>query len=317
MTIAPASIATPDWDAIERDVKCPLCDYNLRGLVEPRCPECGYAFGWKELLDDQLIDHPYLFEHYPRRNLWSFRRTLAAGFKPRKFWTTLLPTHRVVMWRLVTYFLIAAALTLVLGLSSTWTATVVNIARRNLEQRAIMHRAFARGIDPYSGRKMTTSMLQMRLTAFPTPWDSAFWRDIYQWGWLMHRWATKLTFVAMAWPLLTFGTLMIFIRSMQRAKIRLVHILRCCIYCGDVFIWVGVMVCLIKLLGITGPRDERVGPLVFLAFVILMAARMATAFRRYLLLRHATATVILTQIVVTLAVMTALAFDRDFYYFIL
>lgn len=24
-----------------RDVPCPLCGYNLRGLQEPRCPECG------------------------------------------------------------------------------------------------------------------------------------------------------------------------------------------------------------------------------------------------------------------------------------
>ena len=25
----------------ERDVACPLCQYNLRGLMSPRCPECG------------------------------------------------------------------------------------------------------------------------------------------------------------------------------------------------------------------------------------------------------------------------------------
>ncbi len=25
----------------ERDVPCPLCGYNLRGLMTPRCPECG------------------------------------------------------------------------------------------------------------------------------------------------------------------------------------------------------------------------------------------------------------------------------------
>jgi hypothetical protein len=24
-----------------RDVACPLCRYNLRGLASPRCPECG------------------------------------------------------------------------------------------------------------------------------------------------------------------------------------------------------------------------------------------------------------------------------------
>lgn len=25
----------------DRDVACPLCGYNLRGLTSPRCPECG------------------------------------------------------------------------------------------------------------------------------------------------------------------------------------------------------------------------------------------------------------------------------------
>lgn len=27
----------------ERDMCCPLCGYNIRGLTAPRCPECGKA----------------------------------------------------------------------------------------------------------------------------------------------------------------------------------------------------------------------------------------------------------------------------------
>jgi hypothetical protein len=27
----------------DRDAACPLCGYNIRGLVSPRCPECGQA----------------------------------------------------------------------------------------------------------------------------------------------------------------------------------------------------------------------------------------------------------------------------------
>src|SRR6476646_822679 len=36
--------SSPDWEHIQRDIRCPLCEYNLRGLIESRCPECGRYF---------------------------------------------------------------------------------------------------------------------------------------------------------------------------------------------------------------------------------------------------------------------------------
>jgi hypothetical protein len=38
-----------DW-ALDRDLACPRCRYNLRMLHQPRCPECGLSFRWQELL---------------------------------------------------------------------------------------------------------------------------------------------------------------------------------------------------------------------------------------------------------------------------
>ena len=34
----------------DRDVKCPGCGYNLRGLAATRCPECSRPFSVEELL---------------------------------------------------------------------------------------------------------------------------------------------------------------------------------------------------------------------------------------------------------------------------
>src|SRR5258706_7788096 len=51
----------PDWEQIEHTVACPLCDYNLRGLNSPRCPECGFVFKWREGLDPTRPKDQYLF----------------------------------------------------------------------------------------------------------------------------------------------------------------------------------------------------------------------------------------------------------------
>ena len=59
----------PDWDAIRHDVPCPLCDYNLRGLRDPRCPECGYQFEWPEVLDPRRQEHDYLLELSARNEI--------------------------------------------------------------------------------------------------------------------------------------------------------------------------------------------------------------------------------------------------------
>ena len=39
----------------DRDVTCPLCKYNLRGLTTPRCPECG-----RDLELTVAVSVPYL-----------------------------------------------------------------------------------------------------------------------------------------------------------------------------------------------------------------------------------------------------------------
>src|SRR4051794_40302676 len=76
--------AAPDWSALDAPaVVCPLCEYNLHGLAEPRCPECGYRFTWRGLIEQRGLEHPYLFEHHARRRpVGSFLHTLIATARP-------------------------------------------------------------------------------------------------------------------------------------------------------------------------------------------------------------------------------------------
>src|SRR4029077_3438761 len=85
--------------AVEQDLHCPLCDYNLRGLAEPRCPECGHRSTWEELRDRQPR-HPYLFERQRRRRFWTVWMPWWRSLRPRRFWTEPSPTLPVNRWRL-------------------------------------------------------------------------------------------------------------------------------------------------------------------------------------------------------------------------
>lgn len=50
-SLEPTHTAAPAGQAIyDVDVPCPRCEYNLRGLTQPRCPECGQMFDPLEVL---------------------------------------------------------------------------------------------------------------------------------------------------------------------------------------------------------------------------------------------------------------------------
>src|SRR3954468_19436061 len=104
-------LEVPTISPPDQDVLCPLCGYNLRGLPEARCPECGGQFDWPDLLDPTRRVHRYLFEHHPERNIWSFIRTMIGGITPRRFWRDLHPAQPSRPKRLVLYWMV----TLLLG----------------------------------------------------------------------------------------------------------------------------------------------------------------------------------------------------------
>jgi hypothetical protein len=96
----------PDWSQQVEEITCPLCGYNLRGLTEPRCPECGHQFDWPTLLDPTQRTHPYLFENHPYHNVRSFIKTTLGTMRPARFWRSLHPAQPSRPWRLLVYWLV-------------------------------------------------------------------------------------------------------------------------------------------------------------------------------------------------------------------
>ena len=267
--------------AVEGEALCPLCDYDLRGLAEPRCPECGYRFDWSDLRDPAKRIHPYLFEHDPERNVGSFLRTLVGGLAPRRFWSTLYPTQPSRPGRMVAYWFIAAWPMLVLGLIHLYM----------MAQAVVSNWWSWRGASP-------RAELLVRMTL-----DS----DARSMGFGL------LALACVAWPWATFAALLVFQASMRRARIRRVHVLRCVIYSSDAVLWLVPPVGLAMVLywtsggpwrpwgrGMPGFVYFASGILPFAAWLCL-AARLAAAYGRYLRFDRPTLTVLCSQLIVALA----------------
>ena len=228
VSIAAEPASTYDRAPVDEDVLCPLCYYNLRGAVENRCPECGYRFQWRDLRDPARRRHPYLFEHHPRRNVWSLRRTFIGTLRPRRFWRELRPEQPSNVRRLVVYWfavnLFALALPLaIVGMDMARHATVTQ------QSRAWESRGWARrGIGPPGGLK---AWLDAR---FPLPPSWAFFKQYFSdMDDDLAVAAFMLAAIYAAWPWITFLGLNVFQISMLRARVRSSHVLRCVVYTFD------------------------------------------------------------------------------------
>lgn len=87
---------------------CPLCEYDLRATVEPRCPECGHAFDRAELVKAGER-HPYLFDQQLPPIVGPFARTWVASLVPWTFWSTVKPHMRPKVPGLIIYWLLCSA----------------------------------------------------------------------------------------------------------------------------------------------------------------------------------------------------------------
>jgi hypothetical protein len=222
-------------------VFCPLCEYDLRGLAEPRCPECGYRFTWEELNDPARRLHPFLFEHHPERNAWSFRQTLLGGLRPGRFWRTLFPTQPSRPRRLVVYWLIASCFAMLpvvtqyvrhafryQQIASDWRGKAAQMTPAQFN-------AFAPWVLPTYGSVQTFYDTEYPLWPSPRAALKTWRHASYDWA---AQWAAV---VLIGWPWLTFAALMVFQVSMRRVRIRPIHVLRCVLYASDVAVWVALL----------------------------------------------------------------------------
>jgi hypothetical protein len=287
--------APPVLDSAEaRDaLDCPLCKYSLRGLADvsdPRCPECGYRFTWRELLNARQNLHPYLFEHHQPGYVRSFFLTLWRGMRPAKFWSGLNAAHEVRPRALVAYCLL---MTLLVALS-LWVGWYLAHAGA----------LYAANWNSWVNRFQS-----------PMPPQPAFFRQALRYG-DTDGIEAHLLFTVFAWPWLTLGALLVFRSSMNRAFVDVTHVFRCVVYSFDAFLWMFAFGVLAGLAAALGPIPERMQfaraverYLVLGLFLALIIAtyRLGQAYRRYLRFEHAWGTVILSQVLVVLTAFTFLA----------
>lgn len=72
------------------ELRCLYCAYRLFGLQEARCPECGQAFEWQDVLNAARGRRGTLFEHrWSHEAVPALARTWwLAAFRPTKLWTS-------------------------------------------------------------------------------------------------------------------------------------------------------------------------------------------------------------------------------------
>ncbi len=270
--------ATPNWETTSDEIHCPLCSYNLRGLSEPRCPECGYRFSWSELTDPKRKDHPYLFEHHARRWFWSFWKTARGGLRPFRFWRGLNPRQTSRPELLLIYSAIAFVLGVLALLPVIW--------RENIRTNGPDFEYYKNGAYYVVLRELSVNDY---LSALSGTWQNA----TFQWT------AATLLY----WPIATFLTLQVFRQSMGRARVKSVHVLRCVLYSSDAVLVAMPLACIAYFLFVYGLRAGDVDEVLMCGVAMAvswMAFRIFVAYKLYLRFDHPFLTILATQLIVAL-----------------
>lgn len=323
-TPVPMTDAGPDWARITEEINCPLCDYNLRGLQQGRCPECGYYFDWLELIDLRRRRHPFLFEHHPGKTIRSLLKTLAAGLLPRRFWRNLNAAQEIHTKRLLGYWAITTFITIALTLATLWAwefteqAPQFNAQRNYIRSEALAHPnsptviqltrqygSFEAFLDAhYPKTPLNVRLLSSLTDAFRT------------------RAARFIVYpclrVYLIWPFASLLGLLVFRWTMKRVNVNKAHVIRCIIYSQDAWLWYSLFTLAVVLSRgglnlLTG--GQWLTPTLLTAGAIFCMLhtiyRLIIAYRAYMRFDRAVATVLCAQLISALLVMTALSYYAE------
>ncbi len=311
------------------DLACPICSYSLRGLAEPRCPECGYRFDWDALRAAIKAKHPYLYEHGRGPAIMRMVRTFVHGLRPGKFWATLSAATEIRLRRLALYWIVVAMFVVAGILVIVPYAKFRGDARRDLAMQTRQN--LISGDAGQSSRRARmeadTQVDFHRRRRFwkPTPVAmvvailAAGVSRMVTWRGLGRGYSESLVYViyaaalAVLWPWITLALLGIFVQSRGRAKIRWAQLVRCVVYSGDVAIFCGVAAIAFGVFQASFDRRFQgvIPEAIFLLLLTMVAAgwKLSIALGKYLHMPHALAVAASTQIIALLLVLIAMPYE--------
>lgn len=316
-----AEKSPPDWAAREKELHCPLCGYNLRGLSEPRCPECGFKFTWQELLEAEKDKQLFLFEY--GRNIPTFWKTYWRTCRPRQFWREVNPAIEVRSTALIIYWILSSSV-IASFVALPYVKPVWRTASNNVSTRATF-KPVPGNSNYFSDGRWTFKARQID-DEYPLPWDFEFWRTVEQQESGGYYYDKAGNFVStrsdvpnaaawcaifLGWPILTFITLMIFRISMRQAKIRMSHLVRAVVYSCDF----GLLVIILAVAGSCFDDKWNQGSNM-MAFATICAVittyRLTIAIREYIRAHMPLATVLASQLIALLITFVLLVPIADF-----
>ncbi len=214
---------SPNWSRIEFDVLCCRCEYNLRMLRQPRCPECGLEFDWPTMLNRALCTSDFLIEHHWRKQpIKSFLKTIWISMRPSRFWSQVSMHEEIHPGPLLAMLILSPLLYVAAHVCSFGLAFLL---------------AIAMGGDA----SVASSRYVVRESV--TAWDTLAWA----WGdyinpiiHLRAHWGELISEYILLWLCLAF--LCSLRQTMLRRRIRCAHLLRIIAYSSPaIFTYLGII----------------------------------------------------------------------------